>query len=105
VAKFTFLSKSTVKNDDLVKLCYNELAFPLWLRHREEGDVLAFDYGHKKLKKLFIDKKIPMKDRDQLWVLTDNDNTILWVQNHYVNMTLGDENSLYFKLNEVKTHA
>jgi tRNA(Ile)-lysidine synthetase-like protein len=95
---FTFLNDSTLNTEEFTKLCYNELAFPLWFRHRLNGDILAFDYGHKKLKKLLIDKKVPMKKRDELWVLTDDNNQILWVQNHYLNKTLGNKNTLYFQL-------
>ena len=35
---FTFLTNSNTHTEDLEKLCYNKLAFPLWLRHRENGD-------------------------------------------------------------------
>lgn len=94
---FTFLNETPINTEEFTKLCYNKLAFPLWLRHRLDGDKLAYNYGHKKLKKLLIDKKIPMKKRDQLWVLTDNNNQILWVENYYLNQTLGQDYTLYFK--------
>lgn len=98
VATFTLLMNSNTNTADLNKLCYNELAFPLWLRHREDGDQLEYDYGHKKLKKLLIEKKIPKEKRDNLLVLTDQNNKILWVETLYINQTLGDQNTLYFKL-------
>ncbi len=104
IDNFTFLTNSNTHTEELEKLCYNKLAFPLWLRHRENGDKLAYNFGHKKLKDLLIDKKIPMEKRKSLWVLTDNDNNILWVQNLYLNQTLGDKNSIYFQLKE-PTHA
>ncbi|MBU1093902.1 MAG: tRNA lysidine(34) synthetase TilS [Firmicutes bacterium] len=105
MAIFTFLLKSEAITEDFTKLCYNKLAFPLWIRHREDGDLLAFDYGHKKLKKLLIDLKIPYEERKNLWVLSDNNDQILWVEKYYRNQTLGDTNSLYFQLKEVKKHA
>lgn len=105
VAIFTLLTKTSANNEEFTKLCYNKLAFPLILRHRQEGDQLAYPYGHKKLKKLFIDEKVPMETREQLWVLTDGEGTILWVQNHYLNQTLGQEQTLHFHLKEVKKHA
>jgi tRNA(Ile)-lysidine synthetase-like protein len=101
---FTFLDNSNTHTEDLEKLCYNKLAFPLWIRHRQNGDKLTYDFGHKKLKDLLIDKKIPMEKRNSLWVLTDNENNILWVQNLYTNQTLGNEHTFYFKLKETK-HA
>lgn len=101
---FTFLTNSNTHTEDLEKLCYNKLAFPLWLRHRENGDKLAYKFGHKKLKDLLIDKKIPMEKRDALWILTDNDNQIIWVQDLYRNQMLGDKHCIYFQLKE-SNHA
>ena len=98
VALFTFFINSNSNTADFYKLCYNELAFPLWLRHRKDGDLLRYDYGHKKLKKLLIDQKIPTETRDQLLILTDNNHQILWVEGLYTNQTLGQTNTLYFKL-------
>ena len=100
MAIFTFLNKSPLKTEDLQKLCYNKLAFPLWLRHRKEGDILSYSYGHKKLKKLFIDEKVPMLKRNRLWVLVDHTGEILWVEDYYINETLGNKNCLYFTLKE-----
>jgi len=105
MAIFTLSSKTNANTEEFTKLCYNKLAFPFILRHRTEGDQLAYAYGHKKLKKLLIDEKIPMDIRNNLWVLTDHEGTILWVQNLYLNQTLGQENTLYFKLKEVHKHA
>lgn len=100
MAIFTFLSNSSVNTEEMMKLCYNKLAFPLWLRYRKDGDLLSYSYGHKKLKKLLIDEKVPMLTRNRLWILVDDHGEILWVQDHYINETLGKENKLYFKLKE-----
>jgi tRNA(Ile)-lysidine synthase len=105
MAIFTLLYKSDAITEEFTKLCYNKLAFPLWLRHREDGDTLAYDYGHKKLKKLLIDLKITNEERSNLWVLTDSNNLILWVQNYYTNQTLGQDKALYFNLKGVKKNA
>ncbi len=105
MAIFTFLPKTETNTEEFTKLCYNKLAFPLWLRHREDGDLLAFDYGHKKLKKLLIDAKVPNEERKKLWVLTDNDDRILWVENYYLNQTLGDAKTLYFQFKGETKHA
>lgn len=98
VSIFTFSHKLTTETTHFMKLCYNKLAFPLWIRHREDGDLLTYDYGHKKLKKLLIDQKVPNEQRRKLWLLTDNNNTVLWVENHYKNQTLGNNETLYFKI-------
>lgn len=49
------------------------------LRHRMPGDKMRFSYGTKKLKKLFIDEKIPQVRRQKSWVIADESNEILWV--------------------------
>ena len=76
-------------------ICYNELAFPLLLRSRRDGDVLELTFGHKKLKDFLIDKKVPKIERDRLYVLTDSNNTILWIPNLYVNKNLGNKHQIY----------
>ena len=45
-----------------------------------------------------------MEKRDALWILTDNDNQILWVQDLYRNQMLGDKHCIYFQLKE-SNHA
>jgi tRNA(Ile)-lysidine synthetase-like protein len=105
MAIFTFFLNSNSNTAEFTKLCYNELAFPLWIRHREDGDLLAYEFGHKKLKKLLIDLKVPMEERDHLWVLTDNNNQILWVEKHYLNQTLGNQQTAYIELKGDQKHA
>lgn len=97
---FTFLTETNEVTEDFVKLCYNKLAFPLVLRHKKEGDMLHYDYGHKKLKKLFIDKKIPLAERNKRWVLTDSKDQVLYVEGLYVNRMLGEGHTLYFNITE-----
>lgn len=100
VSIFTFFSNSSEISMQTTKLCYNKLAFPLLARRRLDGDTLSYSYGHKKLKKLLIDQKVPMKKRDQLWIVTDSNHVILWIPGYYINETLGDENALYFQIME-----
>lgn len=95
---FTLSTNNHPITEEFIKLCYNELAFPLVLRRRIDGDNLAFSYGHKKLKDFFIDEKVPKYLRDKLYILTDSNNNILWVENYYLNDTLGDKNYLHFLL-------
>lgn len=101
---FTYFHNPFELPSNAIKICYNQLAFPLILRHRQDGDLLSFSFGHKKLKSLLIDQKIPVSKRDQLWILTDQNHTILWVQDLYINQTLGQRHTLYIHTVEV-THA
>lgn len=83
----TFLGDTGDISGYEIKLCYNKFALPLWARHRESGDILEFDYGHKKLKDYYIDKKIPLYQRDKDIILTDNNNRILAVLGRYYNQS------------------
>ncbi len=72
---------------------------------KKNGDQLSYKYGHKKLKDLLIDeKKSPQKTEKKLWLLTDANDDILWVQNLYINQTLGNKHCIYFNMKE-STHA
>jgi hypothetical protein len=46
-----------------------------------------------------------MEERDHLWVLTDNNNQILWVEKHYLNQTLGNQQTAYIELKGDQKHA
>ncbi len=59
-------------------LWYNEKVFPLYLRYRQDGDRIKLNYGTKKLKSLFIDKKIPPSQRASI-ILLANDEEVLWI--------------------------
>jgi tRNA(Ile)-lysidine synthetase-like protein len=98
--EFFYSTKRSTSKAITIKLSYDEIKFPLWARTREDGDILSYDYGTKKLKKLLIDSKVPMEERDKLVVITDDNNKILWIPNYYVNHTLGSKNSIYLSVNE-----
>ena len=64
---------------------YDKIKNTVWLRTRRPGDYLQSDRegGHKKLKRYFIDEKIPAKDRDQILLLTEESH-VLWVIGHRI---------------------
>lgn len=93
---FSYSTKRPTSNKAIsVKLNYNKLSFPLICRNRKDGDILEFNYGRKKLKKLLIDSKINYKERNDLIVITDSNNKILWIPGYYFNQTLGTKNQIY----------
>ncbi|GAA0320664.1 tRNA lysidine(34) synthetase TilS [Bacillus carboniphilus] len=55
--------------------------FPLIVRSRKNGDRIMLPglIGHKKLKDLFIDEKIPLMKRDTWPIVTNQNGEILWV--------------------------
>ena len=44
----------------------------IWVRSRQEGDIIRLNIGTKSLKKLFIDKKIPAAMRNSIPVIADD---------------------------------
>lgn len=62
---------------------YSDINDSFTLRTRKDGDrVYIKNVGHKKLKSLFIDKKIPKQKRDTLVILEDNEG-ICFVEGAY----------------------
>ncbi|VEU83069.1 tRNA lysidine(34) synthetase TilS [Acholeplasma hippikon] len=92
--------KKTEAPNNSIELCYNKLDFPIKIRTRLPGDVLAFPFGHKKLKNFLIDKKVPKYLRDNLIIVVDQSETILWIPGLYINKTLGDSNQIYLSIKE-----
>lgn len=62
-------------------LSVEQVRLPLVIRNRKPGDRMRYDglQGSKKLKDIFIDDKIPRQQRDNMFVVADNDGEILWV--------------------------
>ena len=56
------------------------LTFPLEMRAWRAGDRIRFDYGSKKLKKLFLERGIGRAERSRTPVLADAAGRILWVR-------------------------
>jgi tRNA(Ile)-lysidine synthase len=59
---------------------YDKIKYNLKVRSRESGDIIAIKgiNGTKKLKKFYIDCKIPKEDRDTIPLLADGQN-IIWI--------------------------
>ena len=53
--------------------------FPLTLRARRDGDRIELAYGSKKLKKLFLEARVPEPRRGAVPVLVDADGRVLWI--------------------------
>lgn len=70
--------KTKTKYEEVFDL--QRITMPISVRGRKEGDTISplGINGHKKLKDLFIDKKIPRKERDAIPIVVMNDQPI-WV--------------------------
>ncbi len=73
-----FSKEEPLKNEFYIKLCYNNLEFPLTIRTRKNGDFINLSKGKKKIKDLFIDKKIDIDTRNSIPLVINKDN-IIWI--------------------------
>ena len=64
-----------------LKLCYNELVFPLVLRNRRDGDKIKLKglNAYKKVSEIFINEKIKTSDRNSWPVVLDSKEEIVWL--------------------------
>lgn len=67
--------------NDICRLDSSEVSLPLYVRTRKHGDKMSLKgtVGHKKIKDILIDSKIPMKDRELWPVVVDSKDTIVWL--------------------------
>ncbi len=49
------------------------------VRGRQPGDVIRLKAGRKKLQDLFVDAKVPRRERDAVPVVTDSNDNVVWV--------------------------
>ena len=92
------LSCRDIEFDTFLKVSITE-PLPLIIRKRRDGDRLIIGSGHKKLKDFLIDKKIPKEQRDNLLVITNALNEIIWVLGYY-KKRCDEENCLILNFKE-----
>jgi tRNA(Ile)-lysidine synthase len=83
------------------ELWYNDFdsVFPVTIRNRENGDRIEYPFGTKKIKDVFIDKKVPMDVRNRIPIVLDKTGRILWIPGIYAKRTQGNK-SLRFTYQE-----
>lgn len=75
------ISDTSDNSNNVCRLNSEEVVLPLIVRTRKVGDrmmVKGMD-GSRKVKDIFIDKKIKLEDRDAWPVVTDSKNRIVWI--------------------------
>ncbi len=80
--KIYFSKNIPLSNAKYIKLCYNDIKLPLWVRPKKDGDFISIENGIKKVSRVFIDNKVPLKIRDLVPIITDSNNNILWIYNY-----------------------
>ena len=70
-----------INSNDICRLDTRELKLPLIVRTRRFGDRIAIKglNGTKKIKDIFIDKKMKLDDRDSWPIVTDSCGKIVWI--------------------------
>ena len=69
--------------NDVCRLNSKDIKLPLYLRNKLDGDyiyVLGLN-GKKKIKDIFIEEKIDLKERNSYPILVDSNDTVLWIPN------------------------
>ncbi|KJS67654.1 MAG: hypothetical protein JL50_06420 [Peptococcaceae bacterium BICA1-7] len=100
--------RSFCRNEALVDL--EKLAGPLWVHRRKDGDIISplGTGGKMKLKKFFIDRKVPREERDAIPIVSCG-NDIVWVAGfcpgHYFRVTESTRICLHMKLMEESFRA
>ena len=82
------------------------LHLPLTVRHRRAGDRMTYQglEGRKKIKDIFIDDKIPRKEREKTWLVENDKGEIIWLISHkkmslFTNL---ETDKLFYNLKYVK---
>lgn len=77
----SLIEESTDNSNSICRLSSNEVSLPLIIRTRKLGDKIEVKglHGKKKLKDIFIEKKIDIRERDLWPVVTDSLGRVVWV--------------------------
>lgn len=75
------IDKINSDGNDVCRLNSKNIKLPLYLRNRKDGDTIEVKglNGHKKIKEIFIESKIPKDKRNNYPLLVDNNDTIIWI--------------------------
>lgn len=77
------IKESNTDGNDICRLNFDNITPPLYLRNKKNGDFIETKglNGKKKLKDIFIEKKIPINNRTNYPILVDSNDIILWIPN------------------------
>lgn len=80
------IEKIELEDDDSNSVCRlnsKDITLPLYIRNREDGDyiILKGSNNRKKIKEIFIEKKLPLNKRNNYPLLVDSNNNIIWIPN------------------------
>lgn len=75
------INETDDNGNDICRLNSEEISLPLYIRTRKHGDSMSLmgTNGHKKVKDIFIDKKVSALDRELWPVVVDSKGVIVWL--------------------------
>lgn len=81
ILKASFTENPPIEKKHAYCCDVEQVDLPLHIRTRQPGDRMRWKglNGSKKLKDIFIDAKIPLKERDKWPIVVDNNGEILWL--------------------------
>ena len=73
--------ESKVDDNNICRLDSSNIKLPLYVRNKKDGDKMSVKgmLGSKKIKDIFIDSKIDLKQRELWPVVCDSDDNIVWL--------------------------
>lgn len=79
--KFKKINKSDKKSNNIIRINSKELTLPLVIRNKKSNDKILVKNlnGHKKVNDIFIDSKIDLVKRKEYPIVTDSNNTVIWI--------------------------
>lgn len=77
------IENTSKDGNDICRLNSTHLNLPLYIRNKKDGDYIETKglNGKKKIKEIFIEKKIPKNIRDNYPILVDSKDNIIWLPN------------------------
>lgn len=81
--KFKIVSQEETDSNNICRLSTKQIKLPLYFRNRKDGDyiILKGTNNKKKIKEIFIEKKLPISIRNNYPLLVDSDDNIIWIPN------------------------
>ena len=79
--KLEIIDEIDSNNNNVCRIDSNEISLPLYIRTRKFGDKMFLKKlnGYKKVKDIFIDCKVPVKERDKWPIVVDSQDRIIWI--------------------------
>ncbi len=75
------IEQTEENGNDICRLSAMDVKLPLHIRTRKHGDKIELKgtNGHKKVKDIFIDSKIPLEERELWPIVVDSEEKIVWI--------------------------